>query len=57
MMSSGYTYRTKANEAHLADNGLRSQIHRWKQPGRPMPANIARANGRRSKVRAAVPRT
>ena len=47
-------YRTKANERHLADNGLRSQIHRRKPQGRPLPANIARANGRRSKVRAAV---
>ncbi len=47
-------YRTKANEHHLADNGLRSQIRRKKSPGWPMPANIARANGHRSKVRAAV---
>ena len=47
-------YRTRANEQHLAENGLRSQIHRRKPPGRPMPANVARANGRRSKVRAAV---
>ena len=47
-------YRTKANECHLADNGLRSQIHRRKPQGRPMPPNIARANNRRSKVRAAV---
>ena len=47
-------YRTKANERFLADNGLRSQVHRRKPPGRPLPANIARANGRRSKVRAAV---
>ncbi len=47
-------YRTQANERHLADNGLRSQIHRRKPQGRPMPAHIARANNRRSKVRAAV---
>ena len=47
-------YRTKANERHLADNGLRSQIHRRKPQGRPMPANVGRANNRRSKVRAAV---
>ena len=48
------SYRSKANEQHLADNGLRSQIHRKKPQGHPMPANVARANGRRSKVRAAV---
>src|SRR3954465_7445047 len=47
-------YRSKANERHLADNGLRSQIHRKKPPGRPMPLNVARANGAKSKVRSAV---
>ncbi len=47
-------YRSKANEKHLADNGLRSRIHRKKPPGRPMPANLSRANGAKSKVRAAV---
>ena len=47
-------YRSKANEKHLADNGLRSQIHRKKPPRRPMPTKIARANGAKSKVRAAV---
>jgi transposase, IS5 family len=47
-------YRSKANEKHLADNGLRSQIHRKKPPGRPMPLNVARANGAKSKVRSAV---
>jgi IS5 family transposase len=47
-------YRSKANEKHLADNGLRSRIHRKKPKGKPMPAHIARANGRKSKVRAAV---
>ena len=47
-------YRSKANEKHLADNGLRSHIHRKKPQGRPMPINVSRANGRRSKVRAAV---
>jgi hypothetical protein len=26
-------YRSKANEKHLADNGLRSQIHRKKPKG------------------------
>jgi IS5 family transposase len=47
-------YRSKANERHLADSGLRSQIHRKKPPGRPMPGNVARANGAKSKVRAGV---
>ncbi len=47
-------YRSKANEAHLAENGLRSRIHRKKPQGRPMPANVSRANGAKSKVRAAV---
>src|SRR3954452_19147105 len=47
-------YRSKANERHLADNGLRSRIHRKKPKGKPMPAHTARANGRKSKVRAAV---
>ena len=47
-------YRSKANEKHLADNGLRSRIHRKKPKGKPMPANIARANAAKSKVRAAV---
>ena len=47
-------YRSKANERHLAESGLRSRIHRKKPPGRPMPINVSRANGAKSKVRAAV---
>jgi transposase, IS5 family len=47
-------YRSKANEKHLAENGLRSRIHRKKPPGRPMPVNVSRANGAKSKVRCAV---
>lgn len=47
-------YRSTANEKYLADNGLRSQIHRKKPKGRPMPQRTARANGRKSKVRSAV---
>jgi transposase, IS5 family len=47
-------YRSQANERHLADTGLRSRIHRKKPKGKPMPARIARANGRKAKVRAAV---
>ena len=33
---------------------MRSQIHRKKPPGRPMPANTAHANGAKSKTRCAV---
>ena len=47
-------YRSKANEQHLADSGLRSQIHRKKPAGRSMARNVARANNARSEVRAAV---
>ena len=47
-------YRSRANERHLADNGFRSQIHRKKPKGKPMPKPIARANGIKSRVRAAV---
>jgi IS5 family transposase len=47
-------YRSKANERHLASNGLVSRIHRKKPKGKPMPANVARANGAKSKVRSAV---
>jgi IS5 family transposase len=48
------SYRSRANERHLAENGLRSRIHRKKPKGKPMPKRTARANGRKSKVRAAV---
>ncbi len=47
-------YRSKQNEAHLSGRGFRSRIHRKKPPGKPMPRNIALANGEKSKVRAAV---
>jgi transposase, IS5 family len=47
-------YRSKANEKLLANQGLCSHIHRKKPPGRPMPLNLARANGTKSKVRSAV---
>jgi IS5 family transposase len=47
-------YRSKANEQHLAQRGFVSHIHRKKPPGRPMPVNVARANGAKSKVRSAV---
>ena len=47
-------YRSKANEKYLADRLLRSQIHRKKPKGKPMPRRTAKANGIKSKVRAAV---
>ena len=47
-------YRSKANEKYLADHALRSQIHRKKPKGKPMPRRTARANGRKSEIRAAV---
>ena len=47
-------YRSKANEKHLAESGLHSQIHRKKPKGKPMPERTARANGAKSKVRSAV---
>jgi IS5 family transposase len=47
-------YRSKANEKHLVHSGLVSRIHRKKPKGKPMPANVARANGAKSKVRSAV---
>ena len=47
-------YRSQTNEKYLSGKGLRSQIHRKKPKGKPMPRRTARANGRKSKVRAAV---
>ena len=47
-------YRSKANEALMAASGFVSRVHRKKPPGRPMSANVARANGRKSKVRARI---
>ena len=47
-------YRSRANERHLAETGLHSRIHRKTPVGRPMPKRTAQANGRKSKVRAAV---
>ena len=46
--------RLKANGQHLAETGLRSQIHRKMPAGRPMAKTVARANNTRSKVRVAV---
>ena len=47
-------YRSKANEAHLAENGLRSKIHFRRKPGRDLPPSQKKANRARSKVRSAV---
>lgn len=38
----------------MAGSGFRSRIHRKKPPGKPMARNVARANGEKSKVGAAV---
>jgi len=47
-------YRSKKNEALLRERMLVSHIHRKKPQGRPMPERTARANARRSAVRAHV---
>src|SRR6476659_6061682 len=47
-------YRSQKNEALLRERMLMSRIHRKKPPGRPMPARSARANARKSAVRAHV---
>lgn len=47
-------YRSATNEAYLADRGKVSRIHRRKPAGRSMPKRTARANARKSKVRARI---
>lgn len=47
-------YRSKKNEAFLAKGMFTSNIHQKRLPRRALPERIARANARRSKVRAAV---
>src|ERR1700736_3853548 len=47
-------YRSQANERFLTGRLLRSQIHRKKPKGRPMPRRTARANAGKSAVRSAV---
>ena len=47
-------YRSKRNEALLKERMLVSRIHCKKPAKRPMPARIARANAKRSAVRAHV---
>ena len=47
-------YRSQANETFLEKHGKVSRIHRKKPRGKPMPRRTARANARKSKVRARV---
>ena len=47
-------YRSKANEAWLAGKGRVSHVHRKKPKGRAMPGRTARANARKSAIRAPV---
>ena len=47
-------YRSKKNEAFLAKGMFVSNIHQKRLPRRALPEHIARANARRSKVRAHV---
>src|SRR4051812_13620175 len=47
-------YRSQANETFMAEHGFVSRVHRKKPPHRPMPMRTARANGRKSKVRASI---
>jgi IS5 family transposase len=47
-------YRSKKNEKWLADKMLNSQIHRRKPAGKPMPPATARANAKKSSIRARI---
>jgi transposase, IS5 family len=47
-------YRSQRNEKWLANNMMTSRIHRRKPAGRPMPESMARANAKKSSVRAYV---
>jgi IS5 family transposase len=47
-------YRSKTNEEFLEKTGKVSRIHRRKPKGRPMPKRTARANARKSEIRAHV---
>ena len=47
-------YRSATNEKWLAGRMLTSRIHRRKPTGKPMPQATARANAKKSSVRAAV---
>jgi len=47
-------YRSQKNETWLAERMLTSRIHRRKPAGKPMPEATARANAKKSSIRAAV---
>jgi len=47
-------YRSRSNERWMEDNMLRSQVHRRKPKGKPMPRHTARANKKKSSIRVAV---
>ena len=47
-------YRSQKNEKWLETNMLKSQIHRRKPAGRPMPEATAKANAKKSSVRARI---
>ncbi len=47
-------YRSQTNEKWLAGNMLTSRIHRRKPANKPMPQAMARANARKSSIRARV---
>ena len=47
-------YLSAKNEAMLEEKGFKSQIHRKKPKGKPMPRHVSGANAKRSKMRACV---
>ncbi|MFC3722056.1 transposase [Neoaquamicrobium sediminum] len=47
-------YRSRKNEKWLASKMLVSRIHHRKPQGRSMPQHVARANARKSSIRAAI---
>src|SRR6056297_612940 len=47
-------YRSQKNETWLAKRLMVSRIHRRKPAGKPMPRHTARANAKKSAIRAAV---
>lgn len=47
-------YRSQSNERWLAKTMMTSRIHRRKPAGRPMPQRTARANAKKSAIRARV---
>ena len=48
------TYRSEKDEPFLAAGMFKSHIHQKRKPRQPLPDRIARANTRRSKIRAQV---